>query len=177
MLAEQDYTFLFNLDAQLLFDAALLAVAVFFLFLALSYLLLNPARKLLEDRRTRIQEEIVSANENRACADQLKQEYEGKLKEIDKEAEAILSEARQKALKNEARILDEAKAEAARMIARAQEEAELEKKHAMDDVKQEMITIASMMARKVVATSIDVEIQDTLVDETLKEIGDSTWQS
>ena len=177
LLAEQDYTFLFNLDAQLLFDAALLAVAVFFLFLALSYLLLNPARKLLEDRRTRIQEEIVSANENRACADQLKQEYEGKLKEIDKEAEAILSEARQKALKNEARILDEAKAEAARMIARAQEEAELEKKHAMDDVKQEMITIASMMAKKVVATSIDVEIQDTLVDETLKEMGDSTWQS
>ena len=60
---------------------------------------------------------------------------------------------------------------------RAQEEAELEKKHAMDDVKQEMIQIASLMASKVVAASINTQIQDTLVEETLKEIGESTWQS
>ena len=50
MLA-QGYTFLFNLDAQLLFDTVLLAVAVFFLFMLMSYLLFNPARKLLKDRQ------------------------------------------------------------------------------------------------------------------------------
>ena len=38
-----------------------------------------------------------------------------------------------------------------------------------------MIAVASMMAAKVVAASIDTKIQDTLVDETLKEMGDSTW--
>ena len=58
-----------------------------------------------------------------------------------------------------------------------QEEAELEKKHAMDDMKQEMITVAAMMAQKVVAASIDTNIQSTLVDETLKEMGESTWLS
>lgn len=47
----------------------------------------------------------------------------------------------------------------------------------MDEVKQQMISIASMMAAKVVAASINTQIQDTLVDETLKEMGDSTWQS
>ena len=103
--------------------------------------------------------------------------YEIRLKEIDKEDEAILSEALQKALKNEAKIVDEAKAEASRIIKRAQEEALLEKKHAMDDMKQEMIAIASMLAEKVVAASINTPIQDTLVEETLKEMGDSTWQS
>ena len=88
-----------------------------------------------------------------------------------------MSEARQKALKNESKIIDEAKQEAARIIKRAQEEAELEKKHAMDDVKQDMIQIASMMAQKVVAASIDTKIQDSLVEETLREMGESTWQS
>ena len=92
-------------------------------------------------------------------------------------AEQILSEARQKALKNEARIIEEAKEEAARIIGRAEEEIVLEKKRAMDEVKQQMISIASMMAAKVVAASINTQIQDTLVDETLKEMGDSTWQS
>ena len=176
MLAEE-YTFLFNLDAQLLFDTALLAIAVFFLFMLMSYLLFNPARKLLKDRQERIANDIDSAKEDKESAAALKAEYESKLKDIDKEAEVILSEARQKALKNESKIIDEAKQEAARIIKRAQEEAELEKKHAMDDVKQDMIQIASMMAQKVVAASIDTKIQDSLVEETLREMGESTWQS
>lgn len=175
MLAEQ--TFLFNLDAQLLFDTALLAIAVFFLVLAMSYLLFNPARKLLKDRQGRISNDIDSAKEDKESAAALKAEYEAKLKEVDKEAEGILAEARQKAMKNQAKIIDEAKEEASRIVKRAQEEAELEKKHAMDDMKQEMITVAAMMAQKVVAASIDTNIQSTLVDETLKEMGESTWLS
>lgn len=177
MLAQEDYSFLFNLDAQLLFDTILLAVAVFFLFLLMSYLLFDPARKLLKDRQERIANDINSAKDDKETAAALKAEYEGRLKEIDKEAEEILSEARQKAIKNEARIIDEAKEEASRIIKRAQEEAELEKKHAMDDMKQEMIQIASLMAQKVVSASIDTQIQDTLVDETLKEMSNSTWQN
>ncbi len=177
MLAQEDYSFLFNLDAQLLFDTILLAVAVFFLFLLMSYLLFDPARKLLKDRQERIANDINSAKDDKETAAALKAEYEGRLKEIDKEAEEILSEARQKAIKNEAKIIDEAKEEASRIIKRAQEEAELEKKHAMDDMKQEMIQIASLMAQKVVSASIDTQIQDTLVDETLKEMNNSTWQN
>ena len=177
MLAQEDYSFLFNLDAQLLFDTILLAVAVFFLFLLMSYLLFDPARKLLKDRQERIANDINSAKDDKETAAALKAEYEGRLKEIDKEAEEILSEARQKAIKNEARIIDEAKEEASRIIKRAQEEAELEKKHSMDDMKQEMIQIASLMAQKVVCASIDTQIQDTLVDETLKEMNNSTWQN
>lgn len=175
LLLEQ--TFLFNLDAQLIFDAILLAIAVFFLFLLMSYLLFNPARKLLKDRQERIEGDISNARKDKEGAAALKAEYEAKLKEVDKEAEAILAEARQKALKNEARIVDEAKEEASRIIKQAKEEAELEKKHAMDDMKQEMITVASMMAQKVIAASIDAKIQSTLVDETLREMGESTWLS
>ena len=47
----------------------------------------------------------------------------------------------------------------------------------MDDMKQEMIAVASLMAQKVVSASIDTKIQSTLVDETLREMGESTWQS
>ena len=103
--------------------------------------------------------------------------YESKIKNIEKEAEAILSEARKKALANENRIIAEAKEEAARIIERAGTEAELEKKKAADDVKREMIVIASMMAGKVVNSSIDATVRDSLIDETLKEIGESTWLS
>lgn len=168
---------LFGLDLQLIVDAVQLAVSVFVLFTLASYLLFNPVRKMLKDRQDSIRNDIDTALADKASAAELKELYEGKLKDIEKEAEQILSEARQKALKNEARIIDEAKEEAARIVKRAGEEAELEKRRAMDEVKQEMITIASMMAAKVVAASIDTTIQDKLVEETLKEMGDSTWQS
>ena len=169
--------FLFGLDAQLLFNTLLMIVSIFFLFLAMSYLLFNPVRKMLEDRQAKIATDIDTAIADKEEAYKLKAEYEAKLKDINKEAEQILSEARRKALKNEAKIIDDAKVEAASIMRRANEEAELSKKRAMDEVKQEMVAIASMMAAKVVAANIDTTIQDALVEETLKEMGESTWRS
>ena len=67
------------------------------------------------------------------------------------------------------------KEEAAAIIARANEEAELEKKKVADEVKQEMISVAAVMASKVVAANIDTTIQNTLVEQTLKEMGENTW--
>ncbi|MCI9447808.1 MAG: F0F1 ATP synthase subunit B [Lachnospiraceae bacterium] len=168
---------LFGLNPELLHNTLLSLLAILFLFTMMSYLLFNPAKKMLKDRQERIKNDIDTARKDKEEAAAVKKEYDQKLKGIEKEAEEILSEARQKALKNEARIVDEAKEEAARIIKRANEEALLEKKRVMDEAKQEMIAIASMMAGKVVAASIDTSIQDTLVDETLKEIGESTWQS
>ena len=45
---------LFGLDMQLLHDVVLMALAVFFLFLFMSKMLFNPARKMLEERKKRI---------------------------------------------------------------------------------------------------------------------------
>ena len=167
---------LFGLNPQLLHDTILSILAILFLFTLMSYFLFNPANKMLKDRQERIKNDIDTARKDREEASAVKEDDQ-KLKGIEKEAEEILSEARQKALKNEARIVDEAKEEAARIIKRANDEALLEKKRVMDEAKQEMIAIASMMAGKVVAASIDTSIQNTLVEETLKEIGESTWQS
>lgn len=168
---------LFNLDFQLLADAALTMIAVFVLFLAMSYFLFNPARKMLSDRQEKIKGELESAANDMERAKALREEYELRLKEIDKEAQEILSEARKKALNNENQTVAAAKEEAARIVGRAKAEAELEKQKMADDVKKEMISIASVMAGKVVAASIDTNIQNSLIDETLKEIGDSTWLS
>ena len=88
-----------------------------------------------------------------------------------------MSEARQKALQNEAKIIDEAKKEASGIIERANRQAELEKKAAADDMKKEIIKVAALMAQKVVNRTVDAQLQDNLVEETLKEIGEETWLS
>ena len=152
-------------------------ISVFVLFLVASYFLFNPVREMLAKRQAKIKDELDTAAKDKEDAEGLKKQYEDKLKNIDKEAEEILSDARKRAQENENRIVADAKEEAARIIERAKVEAELEKQKAADDMKREMIVLASMMAGKVVKASIDTTVQESLVNETLKEIGESTWQS
>lgn len=168
---------LFSLDAQLLHDTLLLILAIFVMFTLMSYLLFNPARDMLKKRADKVKDNIDSAAKAKADAEALRAEYERKIREVQKEADVILSDARKKALENEAKIVEHAKEEAAGIIARAQKQAELEMKKAEDDIKKEIITVASLIAGKVVSEKIDMNIQDSLIEDTLKEIGEQTWQS
>lgn len=173
-----DYgTRIFGLDSQLIFDAVVLAINIFILFILLSYFLFNPVRDMLKKRQDKITEDRENAARDKADAKAFKEEYDEKLKGVNKEVEAILAAARKKALENEERIISEAKEEAARIIEHARNEAELEKRKAADDVKKEIIKVSTLMAGKVVAASIDEKKQEELINQTLGEIGDSTWLS
>lgn len=177
LTAGETYERMFGIDWQLIADSTLTIIAVFVLFAIMSYFLFNPARKMLNDRKEKIRGELESARTNMDEARKLREEYEGKLKVVDKEAEGILSEARSKGLANQSQIIADAKEEAARILDRARVEAQLEKQKISDDVKREIISVASVMAGKVVAVSIDTTVQDQLLDETLKEMGENTWLS
>ena len=168
---------LFGLDYQLLFDAAITAINVFILFLLLSVILFNPVRNMLKKRQDKITSDRETAEKNREDALAMKAEYEEKLKAADKEAESILSEARKVAMHNEQKIVDEAKQEAARIIERANAEAELEKQRVADEVKQQIISVAAVMASKFVAKAMDDQENDALIEQTLNEMGENTWLS
>jgi F-type H+-transporting ATPase subunit b len=168
---------LFDLDFQLLADASLMIIAMFFLFMFASHYLFNPVRKMLQDRQNKIKDELEQAAQDQESAKESRRLYEEKLAAVEKEAEAILADARKRGMENEARIVAEAKEEAAKIVDRAKVEAELEKKKMADEVKREMVAVASVMAAKIVAANIDANAQHELIEETLKEIGDSTWLS
>jgi F-type H+-transporting ATPase subunit b len=168
---------LFNLDAQLIHDAIFLMVSMLVMFTFLSYFLFNPVRNFLKKRQDKIKSDLAAAQKDKEDASVMKAEYDAKLKDVNREAEVILSDARQKALKNEAKIIEDAKAESGRILNRASAEIELEKRKAADDMKRQMVEIASLMAERAVRQAVDVKLEDTLVEETLKEIGDDTWQN
>ena len=169
--------YIFGLNMQLIVDAIITALAVGFLFFFMSYLLFNPARNLLKKRQDKIKEEMETTAKNKAEAIAFKAEYDEKLKNAEKEVDGILSEGRKKALKRENEIVDEAKAEAVRILERADREIELEKSKMKDEVKKEMVAVASVMAGKIIAASIDTDKQAQLIDEALNEMGDNTWRS
>ena len=169
--------YIFGLDPQLLVDSAITILAMFFVFLLLSYLLFNPARNLMEKRQEGIREQMETAAREKQDAIQFKAEYDEKIKNVQKETDEILSEARKKALKKESVMLEEAREEAAQIVARANREVELEKSKVKDEMKQEIINGATAMAGKIVASSLDESKQSQLLADTLEEMGDETWLS
>ncbi len=167
---------IFGLDLQLLQDVVLTAVAIFILFFALSYLLFNPVRDMLEKRKKKISGELEEAKRSLEEAEAMKSEYDAKMVSAKEEANEILDDARKKALRSRNEILEEARNDANRLKERAKAEIEQEKVHARDDLKNEMVDIAALLAEKAVQQNMTPEIQEELVAETLQEIGEHTWQ-
>lgn len=168
---------IFELNAQLINDIILQGIAIFILFFFLSGVLFEPVKKVLNNRTEKIKNDIESAAKNKEEAAALKAEYDGKIKSIEKEKEEILTAARKKAQKREADIVEEANAEAARIINRANQEIELEKSKVSDDMRKEIVRVATAMAAKIIEQQIDESKQDALIEDTLKEMGGSTWLS
>ena len=166
---------IFGLDWQLVFNMLFQGIAIFILFMVASRLLLDPVRKILNDRKARVMKEMRDAVENREQAIRMKEEYDEKLRNVDRTAEEILSDSKKKALKKESEIIAEARTEASRIIESAKREAELEKKRVKDEVKQEMISVAALMSEKIIGETVDPGMHEALIEQTLDEIGDDTW--
>ncbi len=164
-----------DLSPQLISDVIIQGISVFILFFLLSKILFDPVKKLLANRTERIKNDIESATKDKADAAALKAEYDEKLKAIDKEKEEILTSARERGRKKEAQIVEEANAEAARIIERANQEIKLEKDKVSDEMRKEIVRVATAMAAKIIEQQIDESKQDALIEDTLKEMGGSTW--
>ncbi|TCT13089.1 F-type H+-transporting ATPase subunit b [Natranaerovirga pectinivora] len=166
---------LFGFDAQLLMDTVVMVITMFILFFAMSYLLFEPVRSFMEKRAEKIRNDIEEATKQKNDAASLKNQYEEKLRNIEKEADVILSQARKKALSREDEIIQGANEEAKRIIERANLEISREKEKVKEDIKTEMIEIAAILAEKFISASINESEQNKLIEETLNEMGDKTW--
>ena len=170
-------TRLFNLDAQLLFDTALLALSVYVLFAALSYFLFKPARAVLADRRKRIESEMASAKAQRQEAERLGQEYQKKLTGAETECAHVLKDAREQAGKMRERILVEARSEARELQERARQNLERELEASKEGQRRQVIDLASRLAGNWILTSANENALDALTDEMISEMSEQSWQS
>ena len=171
--AQESYVIAF--DASLVIEVILHIVAVLVLFLIISKLLFKPVRGVLAKRKEKIATDLSVAKSNKENALMLKEEYDKKLADIKDEANEILRQAHEKAKLNEKNIINEAKVEADRIIARANVDIEREQQKAREEMKKDIIQVATLMATKFVAAAIDANKQDELVEQTINEMGDKVW--
>lgn len=162
---------LFGLDYQTLFDTAFTMVNVLILYVFLKYVLFIPVRKLLEERKKRLDDQNARAAADTAEAQKLKAEYEQRILEAGREADNILGESRREMIKKEQKVLDDAKTRAADIMSAARSEASKDFEAAQSSVRDEVKDIASAMAARVTNQKVDRPVDDALLNEALKEAG------
>ena len=162
---------LFGLDYQTLFDTAFTMVNVLILYVFLKYVLFIPVRKLLEERKKRLDDQNARAAADTAEAQKLKAEYEQRILEAGREADNILGESRREMIKKEQEVLEDAKTRAADIMSAARSEASKDFEAAQSSVRDEVKDIASAMAARVTNQKVDRPVDDALLNEALKEAG------
>jgi len=141
------------------------------ILLLYKFFLHKPVMKILEERKQKIGDEMKAAEDAQAEAEALKAEYSAKLKESQEEAAQIVSAAVKRAGERENQIIAEAQQEAAKMKQKAEESIELEKKKAINEIKDQISDIVIMASEKVCEKEISKSDNEALINKFIAEVG------
>lgn len=142
------------------------------LYVFLKKLLFKPVKNMIDSRQKEIDDMYSSAEAAEASANEMKAEYEEKISSADAESEEILRRAVRRAELREEEIIKEADKKAARIMERAEEQIELEKKRAVNDVKDEVSSIALGIAEAVIERDIDKNDHNSLIEDFIDKLGE-----
>ena len=166
----------FALDQQTFIQAFAHIINALVIFGILAYYLYLPIRTMLEMRSEKIRDEMAKAESDMAVAQELRAQYEQKIKGIELERNAILDEARKAANERRIQLLAEANAEVENIKHRAKIEVAMERELIRDQVSYAIVDIASDMAEKILKETIDKTAQEKLFDEALAELESSVFK-
>ena len=142
------------------------------LYLVLKKLFFKPLKNMIDSRQKEVDEMYSNAENAENEAGELRREYEEKLSGAKAESEEILKNAQRRAILREEEIIKEAEAEAGRIMERAEAEIELERRRAVNDVKDEVSEIAISIAEAVIERDINENEHKELIDSFIEKMGD-----
>ena len=141
------------------------------LYLFLKKLAFTPLKNMIDSRQKEIDDMYSEAESSLSSAKDMQAEYEERLSHAGEESEQILKSALRRAQLKEEEILRDADAKAARTLERAEEEIELEKKRAINEVKNEVSELAIGIATAVIGRDVKADEHAELIDEFISSMG------
>jgi F-type H+-transporting ATPase subunit b len=157
--------------SELLHEPEFWVAVAFVIFVALAGKKIYEAiGKLLDERAARIRAELGEAERLRAEAEKLLAEYQRKQREAIKDAEAILSAAREEAARLRKEAAANLEAHVKRRERAAVEQIAQAEAHAVAEVRNQAIELAVGAARAALAESLDAARAGALIDRSLADL-------
>ena len=130
-----------------------------------------PVLKTLEARRDKIAGEFREAERVRGEADELRGQYEARLKTADAEARQRIQAGVAEGQRVAGEIKTQAQAEAAQRLERATDEIAREREKAKEMLKEQVIRLSMRTAEKILRQRLDDPAHRKLVGEFVDEVG------
>lgn len=138
-----------------------------FFFLLMKMFLFKPIKKVLDKRQELLDEQFKNAEDTNAAADQKMADYEGRIANVEAEAEQIISDAKDSARVEYGKIMDRAEDDAKKLKADAEKQIAIDTENARKAAKEEIASLAMQAAEKVVGASVDSKTNSDILDEFL----------
>ena len=142
--------------------------------LLLSKFLLKPVTKMLEARQNDVDANYADSETAKAEAETLRDDYAKRIAEAKNEAAQITKAAADKANAQGAQIIAEAQQQAAHLKQKAEQQIEMERKKAVNELKNEISGIAIDIAEKVVEREINAKDHEALIQQFSEGVGEAS---
>ncbi len=146
--------------------------AILILMLLLKRFALGPVMKVMNERTEHIEDQITTAEQNRAEAEKLVAEQKEALIQARQEAKELLERARAQKEREAEEIIGDARERAERMISEAKSEIISEKERAILELRDEVGTLSVELASKMIEKEIKARDQSALVKKYLSQVGE-----
>jgi F-type H+-transporting ATPase subunit b len=140
------------------------------LFLVVRFTLWHHITDYLDRRKAAMKEEYDTAKRTAQEAQQTKEQADQELHEIRQSAKTMYNEAKERGEAERQTIVQEAKQEATRLVEQAHEDIERDIEQAKSDINNEIVTVATMMAEKIIAREIDPKKHKDLIKDASQEV-------
>lgn len=140
-------------------------------FLLVKKFLFGPVRKMMAARTEEVQAIYTAAEKAQSEAETMRSEYTERLAKAKEEAAEIVSSATRRATVRSEEILKESSQQAANMLKKAENNIEMERKKAMNDIKNEVASLSVMIASKVVERDVTQADHDRFIEEFIDKVG------
>lgn len=139
------------------------------LLFLLSRIAYKPVLNMLDTRKRKIQESLDYAESVKKQAAEQQKEFDRRLEEARREAQAASAVAAQAGEKEREAILAQAREDARKMIAQAKEQIEYERKQMLAELRHQVVQLSLLAAQKVVSQSLDEPAHRRLINDFLAQ--------
>ena len=133
--------------------------------------LFKPVKKMIDARRTAIDNDYAWAKAAREQAEETKQNYEASMAAARQTADQIIADASRTAEHRSNEIVAEARERATEIRRQAEADAVLERKKAEDEMKHEIANVSAQLTGKLLQREINEEDHRNLIDSFLNDLG------
>lgn len=151
------------------FVVELIAFAV--IVFVLGKFVIPPINKAMTDRQDAIRKQFAELDEAKEQATSAADEFRAQIEDARHEAARIREDAREQGAAIIAEMRDQAQAEATRIVEHARVQIEADRQHAVTSLRNEVGTIATDLAGRIVGEALDdAAMQSRVVDRFLAEL-------